>query len=107
MAEPIRLCLAPYQFKTQNEDSFEHGLKSDSLFGGRHRFNTVAPSRFPRLNGAPIGALPRNRLADSATGGASALSSDKSREKWGRARFLAAAGKEGRSAERNPPWPDG
>ena len=36
--------------------------------------STVAPCRFPRLNGAPIGVLPRNRLAASATGGASAVS---------------------------------
>ncbi len=36
--------------------------------------STVAPCRFPRLNGAPIGVLPRNRLAVSATGGASAVS---------------------------------
>jgi len=35
---------------------------------------TVAPCRFPRLNGAPIGVLPRNRLAVSAAGGASAVS---------------------------------
>ena len=45
------------------------------------RLDTVlAPLRhadWRALFGAPIGALPRNRLAASATGGASAVSSDK------------------------------
>ena len=42
---------------------------------GRFDFNTAAALRFPAPSGPPIAPLPRNRLAFSAAGGASPLSS--------------------------------
>ena len=41
---------------------------------GRFDFNTAAALRFPAPLGLPIAPLPRNRLASSATGGASPVS---------------------------------
>ncbi len=85
-ARPIRPCMAYSRSQNARRKRICARPKGDLFLAVRHRFGTVAPSRFPRLNRAPIGALPRNRLAASATGGAAAVSSDKSREKWGRVR---------------------
>ena len=68
--------------KTLNERASVHHRESDLFLAARHRFSTVASRRLARLIGVPSGTLPRNRLAASATGGASAVSSDKS-EKMG------------------------
>ena len=88
--------------KTPNERASVHHRESDLFLAARHRFSTVASRRLARLIGVPSGTLPRNRLAASATGGASAVSSDKSREKWGRNPFpLAAGSNAARAAARN------
>jgi len=64
-----------------------HHRESDLFLAARHRFSTVASRRLARLIGVPSGTLPRNRLAASATGGASAVSSDKSEKNGVETRF--------------------
>ena len=50
-------------------------LPAANKLNSSRRTVTVAAFRFPRPSGAPIVPLPRNRLALSAAGGASAVSS--------------------------------
>jgi len=64
------LCLDLSGVSRPGATFFAHGGKE----GKTPLESTVAPSRLARLFSAPIGALPRNRLAASATGGASAVS---------------------------------
>ena len=64
--------------------SIKHRSKDRCCFFADSLALTVAPDRLARLVGATIGALPRNRLAASATGGASPISSSPAPSNTGR-----------------------
>ena len=58
------------------------GYSIDTRLVGRgSRLPTVVPADWQALSCPPVGALPRNRLALSATGGASAISPPNTRKK--------------------------